>query len=209
MTSGAYRGPWSSESPAPEASKPLHDARVGTLARVDKANLRQALSTRPPVTDEESALVAAQLRGWLQPSQPSRVLIYLPMPGEVDIRSVVDDRHRWFVTRTPGGDRPLTVHPFEAAREIHRFGYEQPVPHAEVVDASSLDIVLTPSLSFSRDGNRLGWGKGYYDRLFASAPDAVAVGITLDRLLVDELPTEPHDRRMDWLATDSGVRRVV
>lgn len=172
---------------------------------VDKATLRRTLSTRPPVTEEESALVAAHLRTWLGDRRPSRILIYLPMPGEVDIRSVIDDRHRWFVTRTPGGDRPLTVHPFEAPREIHRFGYEQPVADAEVVDASSLDMVLTPSLSFSRDGNRLGWGKGYYDRLFASAPEVTAVGITIDRLLVEELPTEPHDRRMDFLATDSGV----
>ncbi len=153
--------------------------------------------------------MAGHVRGWLDSRPPSHVLVYLPMPGEVDLRSVVDDRHRWYVTRTPGGDHPLTVHPFDAPREVHRFGYEQPVADSLTVDPHVLDIVLTPALSFDRHGNRIGWGKGYYDGLFASAPHAVAVGVTLDRLVVERLPTEAHDRRMDWLATDSGVRRVT
>lgn len=161
------------------------------------------------MTAGESAAVVEHLRLWMDERSPSRVLVYLPMSGEVDVTSVVDERHRWFVTRTPGGSRPLTVHPYEAPRETHRFGYEQPVAEAPRVEPSSLDVVLTPALSFGRDGSRLGWGMGYYDGLFATAgPEVIAVGITLDRLLVDGLPTEPHDRWMDWLATDSGVRRV-
>ena len=153
--------------------------------------------------------MTTHLRRWLSERDPSRVLVYLPMAGEVDVTGVVDARHRWFVTRTPGGRQPLTVHSWESPREIHRFGYEQPVGEAESVDPATLDIVLTPSLSFAKDGNRIGWGMGYYDGLFAAAPDVTAVGITLDRLLVDAVPTEEHDRRMDWLATDSGVRRIT
>ena len=165
---------------------------------MDKAAIRTALQGRPPVTAEESERVAEHLREWLAAQPPSSVLVYLPMPGEVDVTPVVDERHRWFVTRTPGGRRPLTVHPFAAPREIHRFGYEQPVAEAPTVEPSALDIVLTPSLAFGRDGSRIGWGMGYYDGLFGSAGEAVvAVGITLDRLLVDSLPTEAHDRWMD------------
>lgn len=176
---------------------------------MDKVSTRRALRGRPPVSGAESADVTLHLRRWLADLSPAKVLVYLPMPGEVDVTGVVDERHRWYVTRTPGGDRPLTVHPFDAPREVHRLGYEQPVAGSETIDPAELDVVLTPSLSLSQDGHRLGWGKGYYDRLFASAPQAVAVGITLERLLVERLPTEPHDRRMDWLATETGVRPVV
>ncbi len=152
--------------------------------------------------------MTTQLRRWLA-DRPGNVLIYLPMPGELDVTGVVDERHRWFVTRTPPDDLPLTVHPIEAPREVHRLGYDQPVADSETLDPGSLDIVLTPSLSLARDGTRLGWGKGYYDRLFAAATSAVAVGVTLERLLVDSLPTEIHDRRMDWLATERGVGSVT
>ena len=175
---------------------------------MDKPTARRALRSRPQVTPDESARVAAHLAAWLEERPPSRVLIFLPMQGEVDVTSVIDERHEWFTTRTPGGDAPLTVHSLHAPRERHRLGYEQPVADAAHVDPASLDIVLTPSLSFAKDGRRLGWGMGYYDRLFASAPNVAAVGIALDRLLADDLPTEDHDRQMDWLATDSGVRQV-
>lgn len=174
---------------------------------MDKAATRAALRDRPPATAEESEAVAAHLRRWLDGRPRSKILIFLPMPGEVDITDVVDDRHDWYTTRTPGGRHPLTVHRYDAPRETHRFGYEHPVADAEELDPKELDIVLTPSLSFARTGDRLGWGMGYYDGLFARAGQVVAVGITLERLLVDELPTEPHDRRMDWLATDRGVYR--
>lgn len=174
---------------------------------MNKSATRAALRDRPPVTAEESADVTRHLKRWLVDQPPSKILIYLPMPGEVDITEVVDDRHNWYTTRTPGGRHPLTVHPYDAPRETHRFGYEHPVADARQLDPQQLDVVLTPSLSFARNGDRLGWGMGYYDGLFATAGDVIAVGITLERLLVDELPTEAHDRRMDWLATDSGVYR--
>ena len=174
---------------------------------MDKVAARAALRDRPPVIATESEAVATHLRQWLAGHPPSKVLIYLPMPGEVDVTSVVDDRHNWYTTRTPGGRSPLTVHPYDAPRETHRFGYEHPVADATRLEPGELDIVLTPSLSFARNGDRLGWGMGYYDGLFAIAGEVIAVGITLERLLVDELPTESHDRRMDWLATDRGVYR--
>ncbi|MEX0756450.1 MAG: 5-formyltetrahydrofolate cyclo-ligase, partial [Acidimicrobiia bacterium] len=101
----------------------------------------------------------------------------------------------------------LTVHPLESAREVHRFGYEHPVADAERLDPADLDIVLTPSLAFAHTGDRIGWGMGYYDGLFVAAGDVTAVGVTLERLLVDTLPVEPHDRRMNWLATDRAVYR--
>lgn len=151
--------------------------------------------------------MAAHLRRWLEERPPSRVLVYLPMPGEVDVTGVVDRHHHWYTSRTPGGGAPLTVHPLDAPRERHRFGYEQPVADADRVAPSHLDIVLTPSLALARTGDRLGWGMGYYDGLFAAAGEVIAVGVTVERLLVDDLPTESHDRRMDWLATDAGVYR--
>ena len=175
---------------------------------MDKPTARRALRNRPPVTPSESSRVVAHLREWLAERPASRVLVFLPMKGEVDATPLIDDRHEWFTTRTPGAGAPLTVHSIHAPRERHRLGYEQPVATAERIDPASLDIVLTPSLSFAKDGRRLGWGMGYYDRLFAEAPGVVAVGITLDRLLADDVPTEDHDRQMDWLATDSGVRQV-
>jgi 5-formyltetrahydrofolate cyclo-ligase len=102
----------------------------------------------------------------------------------------------------------LSVHDFAAPREQHRFGYEQPVPTAPEIDPGRIDAVLVPGLCFDRRGGRLGWGRGYYDQLLTRMrPDVWTVGVTLERRIVDSVPSEPHDMKMTMLATEEGLFR--
>ena len=62
-----------------------------------------------------------------------------------------------------------------------------------------------PALAVARNGIRLGRGGGYYDRALQHArPGAVLVALVFDDEFVDELPTEPHDRRVTAVVTPSG-----
>jgi len=183
--------------------------RSGMGSEVKAGLRRRALELAPP-SPEESELVVSGLAEWLRTVPATLVLVYLSMPGELPAERVVEatsDRHRFATTRTPPGGL-LTVHPFDAPRERHRFGYEQPVPDAPVVDPAAVGVVLVPGLAFDRRGNRLGWGKGYYDQLLPTVPAAIKVGVTLERRLVDVIPVEPHDVPVGVLATELGVRSV-
>lgn len=176
-----------------------------------KARLRRRALELAPPSPEEAELVVAGLVEWLGTLPATLVLVYLSMPGELPAERVVDatnDRHRFATTRTPAGGL-LTIHPFEAPRERHRFGYEQPVPDAPVVDPAGIGAVLVPGLAFDHHGNRLGWGKGYYDQLLPIVPAAIKVGVTLERRLVGAIPIEPHDVPMGFLATERGVRSAA
>ncbi len=65
-------------------------------------------------------------------------------------------------------------------------------------------LVVVPALAVGRDGTRLGRGGGYYDRALAyAAPTAVLVAVLFDEELLDELPAEPHDRRVHAVVTPS------
>jgi 5-formyltetrahydrofolate cyclo-ligase len=68
-------------------------------------------------------------------------------------------------------------------------------------EASSLDVILCPGLAFTRDGRRLGQGGGYYDRILPRFPQARTIGIAFPCQIVDDLPWESHDRRMDAILT--------
>jgi 5-formyltetrahydrofolate cyclo-ligase len=71
------------------------------------------------------------------------------------------------------------------------------------------DLILVPGLGFTRDGRRLGRGGGFYDRLLAASSfRAFTMGVGFDVQLVPALPVEPHDRRLDAIATESGIQRV-
>ena len=87
-----------------------------------------------------------------------------------------------------------------------RFGLLEPVgPRLGPTAIGPADVVVVPALAVARDGVRLGRGGGYYDRaLRYTRPDAVLVALVFDDELVDELPAEPHDRRVTAVVTPSG-----
>jgi 5-formyltetrahydrofolate cyclo-ligase len=71
------------------------------------------------------------------------------------------------------------------------------------VDPALLDVVVVPGLAFTADGRRLGQGGGHYDRfLVRLRADCVTVGAAFAEQLVDDLPTEDHDVRLDLVVTD-------
>ncbi len=73
-------------------------------------------------------------------------------------------------------------------------------------DLGAIDLVLVPGVAFDRRGRRLGMGGGYYDR-FLTPLRATRVGLTYDELLLDEIPAESHDVRMDAVVAPAGVLR--
>jgi 5-formyltetrahydrofolate cyclo-ligase len=61
-------------------------------------------------------------------------------------------------------------------------------------DAREIDLVLVPGLAFTKSGQRLGRGGGYYDRFLANlSPEVETLGIALPCQIFETLPTEPHD----------------
>jgi 5-formyltetrahydrofolate cyclo-ligase len=89
------------------------------------------------------------------------------------------------------------------------WGIPGPLPdHADwIEDLGALDLVVVPGIAFDRQGRRLGFGGGYYDR-FLSLTQAPKIGLSYDCTLLDEVPVEPHDARVDIVITESSTLRV-
>lgn len=101
---------------------------------------------------------------------------------------------------------PVRIESFEPTRfAIDRFGVRSPLVGA-VVDAASIDVILVPGLGFDRSGRRLGRGGGHYDRLLAMLPPTTPrIGVCFACQVVDSIPDEPHDARVDMVVSDAGV----
>jgi 5-formyltetrahydrofolate cyclo-ligase len=87
-----------------------------------------------------------------------------------------------------------------------RYGLLEPMgPRLGATALGTADVVVLPALGVDRAGVRLGRGGGYYDRaLLHVRPDAVLVAVVFDDEFIDELPAEPHDRRVTAVVTPSG-----
>lgn len=94
-------------------------------------------------------------------------------------------------------------------RQVRRGGFgvwEPDVETTQVLKPEELSVILLPGLFFTREGARLGRGGGFFDRyLKRTSAATLRVGVALEWQLVDSLPLEPHDQRMDWLITEQRV----
>lgn len=132
-----------------------------------------------------------------------RILMYHSLPDELythEFLSKWASRKRFFLPRVNGVD--LEILPYEESRlELGSFHIEEPTGN-NTVDPSEIELVVVPAVAYDRKGNRLGRGKGFYDRLLKSTK-ATKIGVGYEFQLYDELPTEPHDVGMDMVITQT------
>lgn len=84
------------------------------------------------------------------------------------------------------------------------FGITEPGTEAVACDPAALDLIIVPGVAFTAAGQRMGRGRGYYDRYLAQPGlHAVKIGVGYAYQLVGELPVEPHDVAMDGVVTDA------
>lgn len=84
------------------------------------------------------------------------------------------------------------------------YGPREPARRA-AVDPAAVDVVVTPGLAFDKRGNRLGYGGGHYDRyLERMGPGALRVGVAFSLQIIERIPVEPGDQRVDVVISDAG-----
>ena len=90
---------------------------------------------------------------------------------------------------------------------LNPFGYYEPAfEKIQEVQPEEFDLIINPGVVFDRKLNRVGYGKGYYDRILVrKRKDAKAVAVAFELQVVDEVPTEAHDIKMDMIVTEESI----
>ena len=130
------------------------------------------------------------------------VMLYLPMNGEVDITGITELPLRFYVPVTHGVE--IKPAEYNADQKLIKVKFGVSVPECPIyTDKHSLDLVLVPAVAVDREKNRMGYGKGCYDRFLADM-DCVKAAVCFDFQVTDSLNTQPHDVKMDYIITESG-----
>ena len=131
-----------------------------------------------------------------------KILMYHSLPDELETRTFLNkwkDRKKFFLPRVNGVN--LDLLPYDESRlEIGSFHIEEPKGE-DTHSVEEIEVIVVPGVAFDRQGMRLGRGKGFYDRLLATAK-ATKIGIGYEFQLVEEIPSEPHDIAMDMVITE-------
>ena len=85
-----------------------------------------------------------------------------------------------------------------------KFGILEPIEPMKIA-YKNIDLVLVPGLAFDREGHRIGYGFGYYDKFLRKVPRAAKIGLCFDFQVVDRIPREEHDVPVDMIVTEERV----
>ena len=162
-----------------------------------------------PAQDEASRRVFRHILSLDAYKGAKTVMAYVSARGELSLAPVLED--------VLASGRQLALPRCEApgimtARRIRRmdelepgaYGLMEPACVCEVIPSEEIDLILTPGTAFDREGNRIGQGGGYYDR-FLPGTRAARVGICHGFALLEHVPSQAHDAKMDAIVTPDGV----
>jgi 5-formyltetrahydrofolate cyclo-ligase len=184
--------------PSPETIEALIEAkrRAREIGMARRAGQNPALG----------AALARHVLEELPPPAGVAVSGFWPLPGEIDIRPLLEALfargHAVLLPETPKRGNPLIFrhwHP-GCAMVRERFGTLRPEGEIGVPG-----VLYVPLLAFDRQGRRLGYGGGYYDRTLAGLEGAVAVGCAFAVQELDEVPAGDYDARLSAIATERGI----
>ena len=175
---------------------------------------REKLAARTALDEKThaalSARIGAHLAALLTPLPPQTLAFCAPVRGEFDARplaSLLIDRG-WHAAMpvVEAADAAMSFRTWTpaSAMGIDRHGIPIPAEGQAIVPA----IVLLPLVAFDRQGFRLGYGGGYFDRTLAAlVPRPMAIGVGFELSRVADIRPQAHDMPLDAVVTEAGIER--
>ena len=184
------------------------------MVKESKRKLRKAiLERRKQLTEKQieelSRKVIENLKNFEGFKKAKTVMLYYPVKGEVDLRPLFEE--------IINSEKKILLLPkVSASGELYAvevsdlkllkpgyFGIPEPLG-GRIFKPEKVDFVAVPGVAFDREGYRLGMGKGFYDR-FLPRVKGQKVGIAYDFQVVESVPKEEHDVRLDAVITPTRI----
>ena len=183
--------------------------------RAIRAELRERRRNRTSTqTSQDTIALTAHLRALVDDIGARSLSIYLSLPTEPDVRPFIawaQSEGLSVLLPVSRDDGLLDWVTATDALEESMGSLGVPEPTGEVLGPlaiNDVDLIVVPAASIDSHGTRLGWGRGFFDRMLGSMsrrPPVFAVVFTDE--LVDELPNEVHDSPVDGVVTPAGITR--
>lgn len=184
---------------------------IRSIMRSRRKALAPAVRERASETICEKLIQDSSIAAAVDPIDGAGALaVYLASDEEIDLSRLVDNMLGRGVTvvspRWNGESYDLARLRSLAERDMRRGPMHILEPaEADVADPKEVAAWIVPGLAFTTDGKRLGYGGGWYDRLLSAARSgSLKIGVAHGFQVVGDLPSEPHDIRLDRIVTDSS-----
>ena len=176
---------------------------------MNKADLRLHIKKcKLNISQEEresaSTIVMNKIESLTQFKEAKNILLYNALPDELPTDCMLEkwtDSKELFLPVVAGDNLVIKRYNKELLK-VGAFGILEPT--GKEIDFKLIDFIVVPGVAFDRELNRLGRGKGFYDKLLANS-NAFLAGVGYDIQIVDCIDTEPHDIKMNCIITEKEI----
>ncbi len=152
--------------------------------------------------DKISVLIVKQIRNTSVYINSNNVMLYYPKNGELNLLSLSSDNKNFYLPRIVGED--IVPCSWCDSDELVLSKYNTFEPQRESAACECIDLIILPGLCADKNKNRLGYGKGCYDRFLEKCAAATIFAVP-QKLLFDSIPAEFHDKKADIIITENAV----
>jgi 5-formyltetrahydrofolate cyclo-ligase len=178
-----------------------------------RSQLQKSLLEMPPEQrSEKSRRACRNLISTSQFQSASSIMMYLPLPHEVDTSEAI--LHAWQLGKTVAVPKiswqqrrmiAVEINSLDTGFSMSDSGIRNPTTGVPM-PFEEIDLVVTPALGFDRQGNRLGRGGSYYDRFFTDEKfRASKCGFVFTEQVIESIPVDSADVPVDFLVTDEEI----
>ncbi|WP_320047491.1 5-formyltetrahydrofolate cyclo-ligase [uncultured Ilyobacter sp.] len=138
------------------------------------------------------------------------IFIFVSFGSEVNTHKIIEkaitDGKNVCVPKINSKDKEMEVFKIESMNDLKEgyYGILEPSEEKSRAAVEEIDLVVVPGVGFDINGYRIGYGGGFYDKFFSSMEKEIPkVALGYNVQMVDEVPTEEHDKRINGLITES------
>lgn len=146
----------------------------------------------------------------------NKIFIYISYSSEINtieiINKALDDGKKIFVPRTIFKTKVMDAVKINSLNNLKkdRYGIPEPAVHEPHIDPDELDLIVVPGVAFDKEGGRMGYGAGYYDRYFKKISEErkeeiKKVALAYDFQVIEEVPMDKQDVKIDCIITEKQI----
>ncbi len=180
-----------------EISRVIKDEKF----KIRKVLIEQRNSMSDEKVLEKSAKIVENIKNSDSFKKANKVMIYSETGNEVKLSSLLNEKKEFYLPKIIY-EKIMPVK-FEGSDKlmVNKFNIKEPVGNET---SDQIEICLVPGVGFDEKGNRIGYGKGFYDK-FLREFKGLKIGVCYDFQLVKEIPSNDHDIKMDFVITEEKI----
>ncbi|MFI3244754.1 MAG: 5-formyltetrahydrofolate cyclo-ligase [Akkermansia sp.] len=149
------------------------------------------------VREEQSLLLRGQFARLIEKQTSLKIAIYAALPHEVNLLPLLEElpQHQYYIPRCAAKgvmEFHRLSHP-SSELEQSKMGFFEPKRDCAIISPEQLDWIIVPGVAFTKEGARLGYGGGFYDRYLPRCPQTKQVALCFAKQIVASIPSEAHD----------------